>query len=182
MKAYEEIKVNKDDWWKYPDSFLKVIMNTGETQQITREDINSDILESLVPGWERQRRCPDDPLVTYIEVPRFADHVIHAAWSDVPGFGIDSHCYGYFASQHEILHDWTWELTEHDYLELTDKIGMQWHKPEKPKSKPFLAVIRLTGDQLTAANAPMPEPDWLADAESAIGFLLMKTFSEWLGG
>jgi hypothetical protein len=25
----------------------------------------------------------------------------------------------------------------------------------------------------------MPGQDWLADVESAIGFLLMKTFSEW---
>jgi hypothetical protein len=175
----EDWRVNKDDWWKYPDSFLKVIMNTGETQQVTRHDINSEILESLIPGWERQRRCPDDPYVTYIEVPRFANHVIHAAWSDVPGFGIDSHCYGYFASQYENLHDWTWELAEHDYLELTDRSGMQWHMPEKPESKPFLAVIRLTDGQLTAAHAAMPGPDWLADVESAIGFLLMKTFSKW---
>jgi len=56
---------------------------------------------------------------------------------------------------------------------------MQWHMPEKPESKPFLAVIRLTGGQLTAANAAVPGPDWLADVESAIGFLLMKSFSEW---
>ena len=56
MDAVRKIKLNQADWWKYPDSFLKVIMNTGETQQVTRDDINSEILESLIPGWERQRR------------------------------------------------------------------------------------------------------------------------------
>ena len=43
----------KDDWWKYPNSFLKLIMNTGETKEVHREDINNDILESLVSMGDR---------------------------------------------------------------------------------------------------------------------------------
>ena len=43
----------KDDWWKYPNSFLKLTMNTGETKEVHREDINNDILESLVSMGDR---------------------------------------------------------------------------------------------------------------------------------
>ena len=31
----------------------------GSEDQTHQDDINSEILESLIPGWERQRRCPD---------------------------------------------------------------------------------------------------------------------------
>jgi hypothetical protein len=62
--------------------------------------------------------------------------------------------------------------------------------PERPESKPYLAVIRLTGDlrcgcelceerrrnHLTPAHPPLSTPDLVEDVESALGFLLMKGF------
>jgi hypothetical protein len=38
----------RSDWWKIPESFLYLIMNTGETKEVCQENINSEILDSII--------------------------------------------------------------------------------------------------------------------------------------
>jgi hypothetical protein len=172
-------------WWKYPNSFLKLVMNTGKTTEVHREDINNDILESLVARWDRI----GNPDIT-VALPFPGDYGINAACG--PGtadFAITKGelplSYGYFSSEYDDDES-AWGCVEYHYLESTGKSGMEPHLPAKPETKPFLAVIRLQGDlrcDCEACKESRPrEPDaalehswaWVEEVESALAYLLLK--------
>jgi len=170
----------KDDWWKYPNSFLKLIMNTGETKDVHREDINSDILELLVARWDQ---IGGDITVA---LPFPGDYGINATFG--PGtadFTITKGelplSYGYFSSEYDDDES-AWECVEHHYLDMTDKSGMEWVLPAKPETKPFLVVIRHQGDLQCDCEVRQREPDaafehswaWVEEVESALAYLLLK--------
>ena len=175
--------MNKDDWWKYPDSFLKLIMNTGETKEVDRKDINSFLLESLVAIGDRF--CAPD-----VALPFPGDYGIDTSFdAGTASFTITKDewplSYGYFASEYD---EWegAWGCVESHYLHLTDKSTIEWSLPTKPESKPFLAVIRCEGDlrcdcdvceekRQTGLDASAEHSRaWLEELESAIAFLLLK--------
>ena len=176
----------KDDWWKYPNSFLKLIMNTGDTKEVHWEDIDSDVFESLVARWDQI----GDPDIT-VALPFPGDYGINATF-DGPGCasfvitkGTLPLSYGYFSSEYDDF-ECAWGCVEHHYLDLTDKSGMEWVLPAKPETKPFLAVIRLQGDLQcdceVCRDRRQSEPDaafehswaWVEEVESALAYLLLK--------
>ena len=174
--------MNKDDWWKYPNSFLKLIMNSGETKEVDQEDINSEIFEALVALWDR--------MGDYVSLPFPGDYGIDTTFdAGTASFTITKGelplSHGYFASQYD---DWesAWGCVESHYLRLTDKSTIEWSLPTKPASNPFLAVIRYEGDlwcdcdvceesRQRGLDASLKHSRaWLGELESAMGFLLLK--------
>jgi len=173
----------KDDWWKYPDSFLKLIMNTGETKEVRREDINSEVFKSLVVMWDHVGAGD-------VALPFPGDYYINVAFDD-PGSasffiskGILPLSYSYFSSEYDD-YECAWGCVQEHYFSLTDKSAMEWSLAERPVSKPWLAVIRyrcdLRCDCQQCKERRQREPDalehswaWLGEAESAMGFLLVK--------
>jgi hypothetical protein len=179
--------MNRGDWWKYPNSFDKLIMNAGETKEVHREDINNDILESLVSMSDRLWK---EAFEDEAALPFPGDYRINIDWG--PGtasFTITKGelplSHGYFASQYD---DWesAWGCVESHYLRLTDKSTIEWSLPTKPASTPFLAVIRYEGDlwcdcdvceesRQRGLDASLKHSRaWLGELESAMGFLLLK--------
>ena len=93
----------KDDWWKYPNSFLKLTMNTGETKEVHREDINNDILESLVSMGDRLWKEADEDRAA---LPFPGDYHINISWdAGTASFTITkgtlSLSHGYFSSEYD---------------------------------------------------------------------------------
>lgn len=167
------------DWWKHPNSFLKLVMNTGESKEVRREDINSVVFESLMYMGERLWKeafedevvlpFPGDYRTNVNYGPGTADFVITKGELPLS--------FGYFSSEYDDDDD-AWECVESHYLHLTDKSGMEWHVPAKPDTNPFLAVIRLRGD-LRCDREVCKEPAehswaWVEEVESALAYLLLK--------
>ena len=177
----------KDDWWKYPNSFLKLTMNTGETKEVHREDINNDILESLVSMGDRLwKEAYEDEAA----LPFPGDYHINISWDAgtatfVITKGTLPLSHGYFSSEYDDF-EYAWGCVEHHYLDLTDKSKMEWSLPVKPETKPFLAVIRHQGDLRcdceVCKERRQREPDvafehswvWVGEVESAVAYLLLK--------
>jgi hypothetical protein len=170
----------KSDWWKIPESFLYLIMNTGETKEVCQENINSEILDSIIGMGKRL-------FGHEVALPFPGDYRFSVTF-DVSGAGFTiatpsqplSH--GYFSSTSD---DWdaAWSCAEADYYSVTDKSAMEWSVPEKPESKPWLAVVRYNGDLRCSCEFCLgkePEatlehlPVWLGEMEKAVGLRLTK--------
>jgi hypothetical protein len=135
------------DWWKYPDYFLYLVMDTGPAKEVHREDIESEVLEAILT--EGQKLFGDD-----VALPIPGDYWLNLTFD--AGFASFTICkgscekgrallHGYFSSEYD---DWdlAWQCVEEHYLRLTDLSAIDWPLAEKPKPRPWLAVIRYRGD------------------------------------
>ena len=176
----------KEDWWKYPNSFLKLVMNTGETKEVHLEDVNNRILESLMAMGDRFWK---ETFFENAALPFPGDYYLNIMWdAGFAGFTIIKAGYplshGYFASLYDDIKN-AWGCVTHHYQELMDESGMERSLPPEPETRPFLAVVRhQVGlcDCEVCKERRQREPDaafahsrvWVGELESALGYLLLK--------
>jgi hypothetical protein len=157
-------------------------MNTGETKEVHREDINNVILESLVSMGDLLGKESD---FEEAALPFPGDYQIIMWWdAGMASFAITKETlpmsFGYFASEYDDSES-AWGSVKQYYLYLTDKSGMKRSLPAKPKTKPFLAVINHQGLRCDCEMCKEAAFEhwwvWVGELESAVAYLLLKTAS-----
>jgi hypothetical protein len=175
------------DWWKYPEYFQYLVMDTGQASEVRPEDIKSEVLEALL---SLEWKLFGEDVVLPIPGGYWLDltyECASASFTICKGSCKKGRALlqGYFSSQYDDL-DLAWGCVQEHYFYLTDQSAIEWPLVQKPKSPPWLAVIRYGGKlrcdckvckelQEKAPEVPIEHLQLeLGKIAKAIGFLLLK--------
>jgi hypothetical protein len=170
-----------------PESFLYLIMNGQASKEIRRKNINDEVVNSLI-GMGKRLFEHD------VALPFPGDYFLNMTFNLASaGFTIKTASrplsHGYFSTVwgKSLFEDATWGIAEADYYTVTDKSGLEWPVPQRPESKPWLAIVRYSHDlkctceycqREGAEAAPAHFPSWLEEVEKALGYLLTKDMGD----